>query len=388
MTFKHVKFEDSVVMRSLEKLAKDKGLVKSEEITKTAAPKLDLSPSGALINNVLKLCEGLRQSGLIKHADDLEEKFINYKQAQTLYEAHSEKGEDLIDRAHPKGSHHLEDVEGDEAVIETILDQQLKALDMIKKVPTGKLSNASSIIDAVKVVLAQSPLTVDSVKQVAREVVATISTIDSMTGDELTVSLSNFVSHAQKLAENPTVYNLKEMKALLNRLYKRLDPSISGASMGLGGVSDYTWNRLQNLLSKANNLVEKAVSLRVKLDQSESESASLEGHESPESGGQSRTGETVVMNAEGKQFISQVNNYLSQLSGFQVAIENDPENSAADKSQANAWIYGKINALNGLKQQFLSEQDQTVQNNKAAGFLSALGKNVKDFAKFKSEWIG
>jgi hypothetical protein len=156
MTFKHVKFEDSVVMRSLEKLAQQKGLVKPEEITKTASSKVDLSPSTVLMENVLHLCAGLRQSGFSKYADELEEKFVSFKQAQTLYEAHSEKGEDLVDRAHPKGSHKLEDVEGGElAVFETIVDQHLKALDMIEKTPTGKLASSRDVLNAVKIVLAQ-----------------------------------------------------------------------------------------------------------------------------------------------------------------------------------------------------------------------------------------
>lgn len=155
MTFKHVKFEDSVVMRSLEKLAKEKGLVKEESITKTASKTVTASDN--LTENVLTLCAGLRERGFQKQANELETKFMTLKQAQTLYETSSEKGEDLVDAAHPKGSHKLEGVDGDEAVFETILDQHLKNIKMIDKKPTGKLASSKDILGAVKKVLGEGP---------------------------------------------------------------------------------------------------------------------------------------------------------------------------------------------------------------------------------------
>ena len=160
MIYKHAKFEDSVVMRSLEKVAQEKGLVKAEPLTKTAAAKkTDLTPTTSLLDNVLKLCSGLRERGFEKQANDLEANLVNYKVAQTMYEAFPEKGEDLIHAAHPKGSHKLEGVDAadDGAVIEDILDQHAKSVQMIEKRPTGKLSTARAI-SAVKTVLAQDNL--------------------------------------------------------------------------------------------------------------------------------------------------------------------------------------------------------------------------------------
>jgi hypothetical protein len=66
-----------------------------------------------------------------------------------LYETTKEKGEDLVDAAHPKGSHKLEGVDGD-ATVETILDQHSKIVDIINKKPTGKLASSRDIINAVK----------------------------------------------------------------------------------------------------------------------------------------------------------------------------------------------------------------------------------------------
>lgn len=156
MTFKHMKFEDSPTMRALEKVAKEKGLVKPETLEKKASvtKKADYTPTANLMENILKLCAGLRTQGLAKEAAEIETNYLNYKQAQTLYETSKEKGEDLVNDAHPKGSHKLEGVEGDEAVVETILDQHLKHLQMIEKKPTGKLSTAS-LLKSVKKALGQ-----------------------------------------------------------------------------------------------------------------------------------------------------------------------------------------------------------------------------------------
>lgn len=185
MTFKHVKFEDSAVMRSLEKLAKEKGWVKEEPITKSAYSKVDLHPSISLTENILHLCAGLRASGFEKHAADLETKYMVYKQAQTLYETTSEKGEDLVDRAHPKGSHKLEDVDSDEAVFETILDHQLKTLKMVEKEPTGKLASSNDVLKAVKIVFAQSAIDTQKakLKEITNLLVPMFNTFRSLQDD-------------------------------------------------------------------------------------------------------------------------------------------------------------------------------------------------------------
>ena len=154
MTFKHIKFDNSPVMRSLERIAREKGLVKESLLEKIASrsamvKKADLTPTTNLTENLIKLCSGLREEGFDKYANELESTFMMFKQAQTLYETSKETGEDLVDMAHPKGSHTLEGVSGD-AVFETIIDQQLKDIKMVEKKPTGKLSNAKEIIDAVK----------------------------------------------------------------------------------------------------------------------------------------------------------------------------------------------------------------------------------------------
>ena len=148
MTFKHNKFEDSPVMRSLEKLAQEKGLIKNDPLHKVASrsAKANLTPSQDLMENLIKLCDGLRAEGLYAFANEIETSFLMYKKAEAMYA--DSNGEDIINQAHPKGSPKL-DVEGD-GVVETIIDRHLKMIEVVEKRPTGKLTNAKEIIRAVK----------------------------------------------------------------------------------------------------------------------------------------------------------------------------------------------------------------------------------------------
>jgi hypothetical protein len=160
MTFKHAKFEDSPVMRSLEKVAQEKGMIKNDPVVKTAAKKAlpSLIPSDSLLDNVMRLCATLRERGFVKQAEDVEDNLIAYKQAQTMYGVSKEEGKDLVEFAHPDGSHKLEgvDAKDDGAVFEDILDQMAKSIEVVQKKPTGKLSEAEKAIEAVKQVVGAS----------------------------------------------------------------------------------------------------------------------------------------------------------------------------------------------------------------------------------------
>lgn len=184
MTFKHVKFEDSPTMRALEKVAKEKGLVKPEPLQKKASvtKRADYTPSNDFMENILKLCAGLRANGLEKAASEVETNYLKFKQAQTLYETSKEKGEDLVQSAHPKGSHKLEGVEGEEATVEDILDQHNKLVEIVNKKPTGKLSTAQ-IINEVKVALgqeAQAPA--ETQEEIIAKMEAILSTMPGSAG--------------------------------------------------------------------------------------------------------------------------------------------------------------------------------------------------------------
>lgn len=280
MTFKHVKFEDSPIMRSLERVAQEKGLVKPSTLTKTAAKTVDLTPTNSLLDNIIKLCDGLRDRGFQKQADELENNLVNYKKAQTMYETSPEKGEDLVQAAHPKGSHKLEGIDADEAVFEDILDQHVKSLEMINKKPTGKLSSAGAI-EAVKKVLANDQKKNFKVvaqatdpeqleKVITNNVAKILSIMDGVSQlvkNEITF-YSDFTRKQEdikKSAQNTTLDNLQDISSQIDAVSTRIDPNSwfhYTAGLGLSGITQDTWATVQPMLNGAKQLASQAIQAR------------------------------------------------------------------------------------------------------------------------------
>lgn len=376
MTFKHTKFEDSATMRSLEKLARDKGLVKLETITKSASSQLDLSPSSSLTENVLKLCAGLKAAGFDKYADELEGKFVTYKQAQTLYETSKETGEDLVHSAHPKGSHKLEGVEGDEATFETIIDQHLKNMKVIEKTPTGKLSSASDVIHAVKKVLGQqtdlnAKLSNDMkiVRQIVQRIINTAE-------PHLSVSLSAFQSKSfgsrapgfEDYAANPTAENLKRMQGLYKDFAYRLRPGT------IVGLPDSVWRvQVEPMMNVLQATIEDAVQVRQIIDEKKAaettESLKKEFQGSTE-GGPS----TDELN-------SKITSYITNLTFWKQILNSAIHSYAPEqKTQANNYIDSQIKEFQELQTQLKSDPNSS----KYAPAVQKLGKESDDFY---ASWI-
>lgn len=246
MTFKHTNFDDSATMRSLIKVAAEKGWVKQEPIQKTASVSEDLSPGDNLTENVIKLCSGLRNFGLDKFADELEIKFLTYKQANSLYGVHKEEGKDLIDAAHPQGGHKMENLP--DVVIGTILENRLKILNVINKKPTGKLASHLDIMKAVRVALGGDPS-----KIVGRlnKVLTNVNTIFSLHEQENLMSrplvqgkdtLRELINSAIQNANNPDVLEglLYQVKAGLDSFYSAFKPG-----WAFGGSSKEIWTSME-----------------------------------------------------------------------------------------------------------------------------------------------
>ena len=265
MTFKHVKFQDSPIMRSLERVAQEKGLIKPELLQKQAAvvKKADFTPSSDLMENIFKLCEGMREQGLIKEASELETNYFNYKRAQTLYETTTEKGEDQIHAAHPEGSQQAEGVEGEEATFEDILDQHVKILQKVEKKPSGNLSSTAHILNEVKKALGED--TQDSlaatIKADLATVIKNVSRINTLSANELTFSIQNYEDAIRDLMEDIKIDNLKKIKSWLGGLRHRLDPSgfLHYTTFGAIGLSEDTWKGIQGLLSGAEHAINDAI---------------------------------------------------------------------------------------------------------------------------------
>lgn len=94
---------------------------------------------------ILSLCSKLRQEGFSKQADGLESKFLFYRSASVhIYNTHNEKGEDLVDAAHPDGDNAICDATDDLGDVETIVSEHKKLVDIINKDPKGKLATQSN----------------------------------------------------------------------------------------------------------------------------------------------------------------------------------------------------------------------------------------------------
>lgn len=149
----------SEVYRELERQAVKKGhfeptptdvvklAAKEIAINKKVNHEIDPTPTRDLSRDLSVLVATLRRKGFGKQADDLEDKFVTYKKAETdLYNIKQlDKSNDLIDLAHPDGSVDIAD-KGELGEVETIQDAAKKILDVVNKKPTGKLASLADKI--------------------------------------------------------------------------------------------------------------------------------------------------------------------------------------------------------------------------------------------------
>lgn len=401
MTFKYIKFEDSETMRSLEKVVVNKGWYQPE-FNKTASIEQgpDLSATSNLTENIIKLCNGLRNSGQHKYADELELKFMSYKKAETLYETSKETGEDLVDAAHPQGSHQLENVKNDEAVIETIVDQHLKDLKIVNKEPTGKLSSFNDILNAVKLVVAQEAPAVptppapespnaasllNSIKQTVNKINENVSEINNATRAELTFSLDEYQEYIKRYSQNPTIDNLNEIKNLLEKMATRLNPKswMGYVAFKTTGLSEDSWERVKDMVYSTIGLANKAISLR-------SQYVKISGLPKPtENAGQSASGKpsTPSLGPNSDRLVAWINGAQAKLREFKIKISTDGDISAPDKAKAIKWIDDKSAKVNEINEQFKSLPDNEKEVN-AVNLLSNLQKiTTPSFGQFKKVWI-
>ena len=291
----------------------------------------------------------MREQGRVVEASEVETNYLNYKRAQTLYEAHKETGDDLIHSAHPKGSHKLEGVEGEEATFEDILDQHTQILQKIEKKPTGKLSSAAQILNSVKRALGQDRSALNAtISQSMATVNARMSRIVSLSS-ELSFPLTSYTTEVQELTENPTIDNLKKLQSMFNDLHSRLDPSGSFhyLTFGAGGLSEDTWVGVQALITDAQRSITAALSARQELKRQESIS---EVYPPAESGGPA-TGTVNTPDGLTQQFgalTQKIELYKSQ------AASSESPNSAAivawlDKASGLVKKYSDAYADNKFK---------------------------------------
>lgn len=128
---RHIKLPKSSVKDSFKEIALEKKWINPEQIEKKASI-TDLSLTDSLDANISKLIIGLKDSNLDKFAEEIRYHFLNYKKAENdLYNVTKNEYSKYINLAHPKGSHKMENMEGD-AVIEDLYDTQNAILNLLK----------------------------------------------------------------------------------------------------------------------------------------------------------------------------------------------------------------------------------------------------------------
>lgn len=352
MTFKHVKFGDSVTMRSLEKVAQEKGWIKNDPIYKTASLGPDLNPSINFMENVIKLCSGLRHSGFDKYADELEATFIVYKQADKSYDVSNEKGEDLIDAAHPDGGHQMEGVEGD-AFVETILEKHLKMLDVTNKEPKAKLSNAKDILSVVRVVLAQDSNSliaakVTEAKKHAENVLTLIK--NSTTPDEAgAVQFGRITAIAPLMRSlTATPLNLAAAQQSLTSARTNLqyvDPKERADGKHTVSMSNYTaWNQMVTDFDAIGSLL----------------------------------GDITKLQKGDVDLINQMSKLLTTLNSYR-SLLNDEGFTAQDRADGNKEINTYVATLNNWKKVFagLDPEEKAAESARYQAKLTELAGRVK-----------
>lgn len=404
MSLKHTQFQDSPTMRSYIKVAREKGWIQEEPLKKEASAP-DYQSTDNLMENIMKLCRGLRATGFDKYAEELESKFIQYKQAESAYDVSGETGEDLIDEAHPDGSHKLEGIDSDEAVIETIIDQRKKILDKIEKMPKGKLSTSAEVIDAVKMVFSQESSesqlekNIDTHMKVAAD---TFNYVDGLidregelsyiggilglnpgTGMGKKIPYKIFAQLMKKdLATRPVTLSLiKTIENQLALLQEKIEPTFVG-----GGVATNIWPDVQRGFKKIKDHLQAAKPsvqklLGISADKYLSDTTT-------ESKGISPATLPATSQPAANSLMKQFNDNILILQSWKQIISHKlpTEMDADEKAISTDWVDKKIHQISTLRLGFgtLSQEDQTAR---APIYSSQLKKATEQFPEFKAKWI-
>jgi hypothetical protein len=380
MTFKHTDFDDSSTMRSLVRVAKEKGWLPEQNLNKTAAKEstIDLNPSDNLLQNILKLCNGLRSTGFDKYADELEVKYLNYKQANTLYNVSGEDGEDLLHSAHPKGSHKLLDVDSKEATVEDLIDKHLQILEVVNKKPLGKTSSTNDILQAVKIVLSEAPMQQlqSAIQSNVDDVNATLSQVAEIVNQELTFSISPYQTEIKELMSVPKIDNLNKAKSWLEKLKTRLNPSgwMHYTTLGMGGLSEDTWREVQGLLEKATKSLNDAITYRGKFKDLQSSEivAPPAKEEAPD-----------ATNDPSAKLIQSYNDTINAIGLYKARIEAKGLNNA---TALNQWL----DSADALAKKYLSEyagSQYKADPEINASYTNKLASITSKLDTFKNKWL-
>lgn len=389
MSFKHTKFDDSAVMRSLTKVAYDKGMINKDDfVSEVVEKKLDLKVSESLTDNIIKLCAGLRDRGMGKYAVQLENKYMMYKQAETSLYGTKDTAKELMNHAHPKGNVVL-DVEGD-GVVEDLYGAREAIMKTLYKTPTGKYASSKEIIGGVKKALGQSVEYMDPDKLISfyEKAFSLLSGVRLFKMPEDRYSNTDILkayNKIQSLISQMKTY--KKNKLLLRELSKILlgefhfikneSSSILGRFGMMGGSKNNEWNVFwSEALSASNQAIIYAMAA----------SAYERGDEA--------SGDYFGSFLPVQNILSVVNNFITSANDAKKDLENSHYESFIKNKEYLDWanmmsksISADIDKCNSLLQELQSgEKMLQIQGVKTAVKNIGLDLSFNTIDEFSSEF--
>lgn len=391
MTYKNVKFDDSAVIRSLEKLAIKNGTVKPEELKKTAATKapLDLTPSADLSENIMKLCSGLRAGGFTKQALEIETKFVNLKQAEVaMYELTGETGEDVVERAHPEGSHEMKGLDGD-ATIEDLIDISKQMRQVALKPAKGKLAT-NQAINLVKLVLAQDAFgndTATEFEKIHQAALAAVNTyLDHNAGTSMIWTMGPIESAKSK------IINLrKEMITHHDMLIK--DGFGTKNPYGDASILGYyktDLKQIRDAISKDDNVEAKETiisgisSVLARLEQFKPSAAAKAAPVAVTPGEETPAPTATKSNLTA--FITKLDTGKKDLAGFRSSLTLNRTLNPQELASANKWIGEQVSEFDKVVQALrnVPEDRRDAWCAKNMRYIDTL---IAENAQFETDWV-
>lgn len=317
---------------------------------------------------MLKLCNGLREKGLVKHAEELEQKFITYKAlnktaANThIYRAHDEDGEDVINAAHPDPDPNMGD--GDLGDVENIVSKHKKIVDVIQKQPTGKLG---SYVQACKIVLSQAAPESPEAKLYGEaksfldryiEIYDTISNIRE--GEKTNVEYFDMI---KRMLNSGTAYKTENFPAILMEATENLkNDSPSVFSIGNSAFStdaQQKWQEIQKYIPALDKYAKRFNGVASQIVELEKQKASVD--ETKEVG---EVDPDVRATNKVNELIGKLKQYAPRLTRYEVATN---------------YINTTVGELNNLLTT-ISQKGTTPEIDKA------LAEKEQEVNKFAAEW--
>lgn len=346
MTYKYTNFKDSHTMRSLEKIAIEKGWVtpKKEDIVKEASVKEDkVSISENTDENLVNLISSLKKSGMVALANELQQDYLQYKKAEAdYYDSEHLDANDMVHEAHPGKSPNMG--KGELSLIENIYEQHEKMMSAVKAV-VKKKANVKS-----------AQQTSQNLKDLLSSSIADFITGFDIIYNQFITNIDLKLSEAQKEqgVKEELIQNINSARSYLYRLpdtINNLNNINSKCQSAINFADDFYHNKLNFLspykeylnlfLSNIFNFKDKIKKIKYKANLSQEQIDKIKENENIESEEKNRNDSFE----EEQSKLNEANSLFSYLRNKLSQYEDE------DVSDHKKWLNKKYKLYMGYKSQ-------------------------------------